>query len=148
MPIQTTYAARLSPAYEGMIANSEDHTVLSKLVETAAGIGFGKVVVQGTADDQVRVSAAGRAFRGLSEASHNPEVTPTADLYPQYATVPVMVKGVMWVLASLAVAVGDLVYYVPATGILTNVATSNVIIPNAIWESSTTTAGLAKVRLG
>jgi plastocyanin len=150
MPIQTAYSSTIAPSYEGMIANSEPHTVVSKLVESAAGIGFGKVVVQGAADDQVRVSEASRAFVGLSEASHNPEASPTADLYPQYANVPVMRKGVMWVMASVAVSPGQAVYYVPASGVLTNVSNTgaNTLIPNAVWDSSTTGAGLAKVRLG
>lgn len=148
MPIQTAYASRISPSYEGMIANSEPHDIISKLVETAAGIGFGKVVVQGAADDQVRVAEVGRAFRGISEASHAADINPNADLYPQYAIIPVIVKGVVWVVASVAVAVGQPAYFVPATGVLTNVATANTLIPNAIWESSTTGAGLAKLRLG
>jgi hypothetical protein len=146
MPVQTTYVSRISPSYEGMIANSEDHTIKSMVVELAAGIGFGKVVVQGTLDDQARASEATKKFRGLSEASHNASGA-TADAYAQYETIPVMITGVMWVTASVAVAVGDPVYYVPATGVLTNVATSNTLIPNAIWESSTAGAALAKVRL-
>ena len=148
MPVQTTYNSQLAPAYEGMIANSEPHRIVSKQVESAAGIGFGKVTVQGTADDQIRVSEVTRRFRGLTEASHIGGGLATLDSYEQYQTVPVMVEGVMWVMASVAVNPGDLVYYVPATGVLTNVATSNTQIPNAIWESSTTGAGLAKVRLG
>jgi uncharacterized hydantoinase/oxoprolinase family protein len=58
-----------------------------------------------------------------------------------------MEEGVIWVMASVAVAVGDPVYYVPATGVLTNVATSNTQIANAMWDSSTSGAGLAKLRL-
>lgn len=150
MPVQTAYATTLAPAYEGMIADSRDHEVVSKLVETAAGIGFGKVVVQGAADEQVRVSEAGRAFVGLSEAVHGAEINPNADLFPQYANIPVMRKGPMWVMASVAVSPQQPVYYVPATGVLTNVSNTgaNTLIPNATWETSTTGAGLAVVRLG
>lgn len=151
MPIQTTYATTIAPAYEGMIADSRDQTVLSMTVESAAGIGFGKVAVQGTADQQVRVSAAGRAFRGITVATHfggfAPGLQGTKDSYDQYETVPVLVEGPIWVMASVAVAVGDPVYYVPATGVLTNVATANTLIPNAMWESSTTGAGLAIVSI-
>lgn len=145
--VQTTYGQRIAPAYEGLVANSEDHTVVSKLVETAAGIGFGKVVVQGVNDDQVRVSEAARAFVGISEASHSPEIAPEADLYPQYANIPVMKKGVIWVLASVAVAPGQAAYFVPATGVLTNVVGANTLIAGGTWDSSTSGAGLAKLRL-
>lgn len=59
-----------------------------------------------------------------------------------------MKKGVIVVQASVAVAVGDAVYYVPATGVLTNVSTGNTLIPNAQWDTSTAGAGLAALRLG
>lgn len=151
MPIQTTYTQTIAPAYEGMIADSREQNILSMQLETAAGIGFGKVAVQGTADKQVRVSAAGRAFRGVTVSSHFGGFAAgfqgTKDTYDQYETVPVMDRGSIWVLASVAVAVGDPVYYVPATGVLTNVATGNTLIPNAKWESSTTGAGLAIIDL-
>ena len=145
--IQTTYGTSIAPAYEGMIANSEPQTILSKQVETAGGIGFGKVCVQGTADDQIRVSETVRAFRGITVASHIAGNLVVSDAYVKGETVPVMEEGVIWVMASVAVAVGDPVYYVPATGVLTNVATSNTQIANAMWDSSTTGAGLAKLRL-
>jgi hypothetical protein len=151
VPIQTTYLQTIAPAYEGMIADSRDQSVISMQVETAGGIGFGKVAVQGTADKQIRVSAAGRAFRGITVATHFAGFTAgtagTKDAYDQYETAPVLEKGPIWVMASVAVAVGDPVYYVPATGVLTNVATANTLVPNAIWESSTTGAGLAIVNL-
>jgi hypothetical protein len=151
VPIQTTYTQTIAPAYEGMIADSREQNILSMQLETAAGIGFGKVAVQGTADKQVRVSAAGRAFRGVTVSSHfggfSAGLQGTKDTYDQYETIPVMDRGSIWVLASVAVAVGDPVYYVPATGVLTNVATGNTLIPNAKWESSTTGAGLAIIDL-
>jgi hypothetical protein len=56
-----------------------------------------------------------------------------------------MKKGVIVVQASVAVAVGDVVHYVPATGVLTN--TGGTLIPGAIWETSTSGAGLAALRL-
>jgi hypothetical protein len=147
MPIQTTYAANIAPAFEGMVANTEPERIISRQIETAGGIGFGKVCVQGTQDNQIRVSEATRRFRGITAASHVGGMFATADAYDQYETVPVLVEGVIWVMASVAVNPGDLVYYVPATGVLTNVATSNTQIPNALWETSTTGAGLAILRM-
>lgn len=144
--IQTTYGDVLAPAYEGMIANSTDHTIISYQCETAAGIGFGKVAVIGATADQIRVSEATRKFIGITEASHTAQSV--TDTYVQNETVPVVVQGEMWVLASVAVAAGDLAYYVPATGVLTNVATANTALPNGYFTSTTTGAGLAKVRFG
>ncbi len=145
-PLQTTYAQYHAVAYEGLIADSRDQTVESRVVETSAGIGYGKVCVQGTADNQVKVSAAVLAFVGISVAVnfHGENVSPS-DLFPQYSNIPVLRKGVIWVTASVAVAVGDLAYYVPATGVLTNVATSNTLIGS--WRTSTSGSGLAVLLL-
>lgn len=142
--IQTTYPATHATAYEGMVANSEPCVVVSRVVETAAGIGFGKVAQRGTLDNQVKVSSASPKYLGITVA----DPTQPADLFAQYATAPVMTKGVIWVQASVAVAQGDPVYFVPATGVFTNVVGSNSLIPNASFDSSTSGAGLAKVRLG
>lgn len=72
------------------------------------------------------------------------------DSYAQYATAVVRTKGVVVVQASVAVNQGDFVYFVPSTGALTNVsnAGANVAIPLARWETTTSGAGLAAVRLG
>lgn len=147
--IQTTFTQTIAPAYEGMLADSRDQTILSLQLESAAGVGFGKVVVKGTADRQVRVSEAARAFRGITVATHFAGFAAgtqgTKDTYDQYETLPVLVEGPIWVMASVAVAVGDLVYFVPATGVLTNVATANTLIPGAMWETSTSGSGLAVI---
>jgi len=145
--VQTSYAQTILPAVEGMIANSEPHNIISRQLESAAGIGFGKVCVQGTADEQIRVSETVRKFRGITVMSHNAS-RGIADSYEQYETVPVLERGTIWVMASVAVAVGDPAYYVPATGVITNVATSNTAIPDGSFDSSTTGAGLAILRIG
>jgi hypothetical protein len=145
--VQTSYAQTILPAVEGMIANSEPHNIISRQIESAAGIGFGKVCVQGTADEQIRVSEATRKFRGITVMSHNAGKG-IADAYDQYETVPVLERGPIWVLVSVAVAVGDQAYYVPATGVITNVSTSNTAIPDGTFDSSTTGSGLAILRIG
>lgn len=142
--VQTTYNAQHARWVEGMVLNSESSNVISRIVESAAGIGFGKVACQGAADNGVIVPAASKAYRGITVL----DPTQAGDAYAQYATAAVMTKGVIVAQASVAVAVGDPVYFVPATGVLTNVSTSNTLIPNAIWETSTSGAGLAAVRLG
>ncbi|TPK59042.1 DUF2190 family protein [Mesorhizobium sp. B2-5-1] len=142
--IQTTYNAQHARWIEGMVLNMEPSVVVSRLCEDAEGIGFGKVAVQGTADNQVVDSEATAKFCGIAVLD---ETQPTGK-YEQYATAAIMKKGVIVASASVAVAVGDPVYYVPATGVLTNVATSNTLIANAQWDTSTAGAGLAALRLG
>lgn len=144
--IQSTYAATHAAAVEGMVANSEPCVVVSRIAEDAEGIGFGKVCVLGDADNSVTDSEASKKFEGISILDPT-QAGATADMYPQYSTVAVMKQGVIWVSASVAVAKGDPVYFVPATGVLTNVSTSNTLIANASWDSSTAGAALAKLRL-
>lgn len=146
--VQDIYLATHAVAVEGMVANSEPCVVISRVAEDVEGIGFGKVCVQGSTDNTVTDSEATAKFRGISVLDPTQMgIGALLDMYPQYSTVAVMVKGVIWVTASVAVAVGDPVYYVPATGVLTNVVGANTLIANAIWESSTAGAALAKLRL-
>lgn len=142
--VQTTYNTNLARWVEGMVLNSEPCVVVSRIAEDVEGIGFGKVCVQGTLDNQVVDSEATVKFCGIAVL----DPTKTGDTYAQYDTVAVMKKGVIVVTASVAVAVGDAVYYVPATGVLTNVSTSNTLIANAQWDTSTSGSGLAALRLG
>lgn len=142
--VQTSYSATHAKALAGMVANSEPSRVITRVVEDAAGIGFGVVVQRGTADNQCKLSTASPKYLGITVSDPGQL---GADLYPQYANAAVMQKGCIWVQASVAVAQGDPVYFVPATGVLTNVATSNTQIPNAEWDTTTSGAGLAVVRL-
>jgi hypothetical protein len=149
MPLQTTYGQTIAPAYEGMIADSRDQTILSLTAE-GASIGFGKAVMQGAADKTVKNSTAGGKLRGVSVATHFAGFTPgtqgVKDSYDVGETFPVMSKGALWVLASVAVAAGDPAYIVPATGVFTNVVTSNVAT-GGMFETSTVGPGLAVVTI-
>ena len=142
--LQTTYAATHTEAIEGMVANQESVLIVSRIAEDVEGVGFGKVCVLGDADNTVTDSEASKKFEGIAVLDPS---QPT-DTYAQYATVAVMKKGVIWVQASVAVAKGDPVYFVPSTGVLTNSASGNTQIAGATWDSATSGAGLAKLRLG
>lgn len=152
MPVQTTYTENMRVAVAGMIANMEPVTLISRNVETAAGIGFGKVVQQGTRDEGCIVDLTGfdaDKYLGITvrERSVRPE---TPDLFAQYESARIMRKGVIWVTVAAAVTAGTDVTVTTATGVLgsTAVGAGVVAIPGARWESSTAGAGLAKVRLG
>lgn len=142
--IQTTYAATHARWVEGMVLNMEPNDIVTRLAEDVEGIGFGKVCVQGTADNQVVDSEATVKFAGIAVL----DTTRPTGKYEQYDNVAVMKKGVIVVQASEAVAVGDPVYYTPASGVLSKTATSNTLIANAQWDTSTSGAGLAALRLG
>lgn len=152
MPVQTTYLSRIPPAYEGMIADSRDHDIVSRQIESA-NVGFGKPVARGAADEGVVFPPGAAPFVGITEASHQTiqDVVQggTRDTYGQGENVPVMRRGPMWLMASVAVAGGDPLYYVNATGVWTNVAAAgNTLVANARWETSTTGPGLARASIG
>lgn len=142
--VQTTYSATHARWVEGMVPNSEPCVIVSRIAEDVEGIGFGKVCVQGTLDNQVVDSEATVKFAGIAVL----DPTKDGDKYAQYDTVAVMKKGVIVVMASEAVAVGDPVYYTPASGVLSKTSTSNTLIAGAQWDTSTSGAGLAVLRLG
>jgi len=142
--IQSTYGATHARWVEGMIPNMEPNDIVTRLAEDAEGVGFGKVCVQGTADNQVVDSEATAKFVGIAVL----DPTRQTGAYAQYENVAVLKKGVIVVAASEAVAPGDPVYYTPATGVLSKTSTSNTLIANATWETSRDAANLAVLRLG
>lgn len=142
--IQTTYSATHARWVEGMVLNMEPNDIVTRIAEDAEGIAFGKIGVQGTADNQVVDSEATAKFVGIAVL----DITRPTGKYEQYENVALMKKGVIVVQASEAVAVGDPVYYTPATGVLSKTSTSNTLIANAQWDTSTSGAGLAALRLG
>ena len=147
--VQTTYSATLAPAYLGMVANGEWVTnVISRIVDPASTtpVNFGDPVVQGSSEQLVVLANGGTGtFRGVAvregtlPPGNNDQILPTN-------SVGVLTKGVIWVNAAAAVSPGQAVY-VTAAGALTPTASGNTALPSAIWESATTGAGLAKLRL-
>jgi len=146
--MQTTYGTSMAVAAEGHIANQESLNLISREVEGAA-IGFGKAVKQGTADRGVAAAtAAADVFRGIT--CRDQSVLDGVD-FNVGESAQVMTKGVVWVLAGAPVVAGAAVYMVVGTaqaGRFTSVSTSNLPIPDAIFETSAGAAGdLVAIRL-
>jgi hypothetical protein len=157
MAVQTTYSETMSAARAGMIANTEAATIISRTVADAAGIGFGKVVQEAVADGSKDGQCTGDldtadmdAFKFLGITIYDRSVRPeTPNKFAQYESARIMRKGVIWVEVAGAVKAGEDVTVTLSTGVLgtASVASGVVAIPNARWESSTSGAGLAKLRL-
>lgn len=149
--IQTNYLDQLPLAFEGMIADTEPSVLISRDVE-AAVIGFGKAVKQGTLDYQVQgATAAADVYRGITVRDNFAGGTGVdVDKYPIKSSAMLMVKGVIWVTAGATVVAGAPVYMVVGTGNagkFTSVSTSNLPIPNAIFETGGALDGLVAIRL-
>jgi hypothetical protein len=148
--VQTTFPANIAAGFPGMIADGEQVTnIISRIVDpnTANPINFGEPVLQGASEYTVQsVSGGSGVFRGL--AVRDTTLAPSAgDQYVATVTAAILTKGVVWVTAAVAVTAGQPVYFT-SSGALTTVSTSNTLIAGAIWDSTTTAAGLAKLRLG
>jgi len=144
MALQTTYSATQAAFVEGMIPDmrtpGQDRSLI---VETAAGIGFGKAVGQGTGDRQIDLieTDAATAFIGVTVI----DSAQLQDSYPQNATARVRTKGPVVVNASKAVSAGSTAYVIPASGAFTDASSGNTAV--GVWETSTGAAGLAVLNL-
>lgn len=141
--VQTTYGTDYAAGFPGMVANSEAFNSITRICETVAGIGFGVVAARGASDKTCKVSAAAARPLGITIADPGQP----GDLYARYANVAILTRGVIFVTCGEDVAQGDPVYFVPGTGALMKTASGNIAIPNAVWDTTTLSGGLAKMRL-
>lgn len=133
--VQRTYRPQIAPALPGLISDETPSAVQTRVVETAAGIGFGLAVSAGTLSDKGAI-LGGAAFIGISVRDitqvpgvpYDPlaDVGPAADIYPQYANISVMTRGHIWVVAhgggDAGVKAHDPLFFDATTGIFTNSA--------------------------
>ncbi|MBY0299989.1 MAG: hypothetical protein K2X71_28790 [Methylobacterium sp.] len=144
MPIQTTYAGRAAPAYEGMVAAEEPSLTLSRTVETPGGIAFGKPAFQGTRDDGI--AAAGSIFRGVVLADRGVRPENGGDLFAKGDTAPVLVRGVVWVAVAGAVTAGAPAHLTAAGG-FSAAGAGTTAIPGGLFDTSAPAGGLVRLRL-
>jgi len=145
--VQTTYDAVRPVGYAGMIANGETSNRISRTVEDATAIAFGKPVFRGVGDHGVTATPSA-ALLGITIANYAaPAVAATGvqvDSYPQYSTAGILTQGVIWVQSSVAVADGDQAY-VTSAGAITNVSTSNTILTGWFFQDTLSAAGLTRL---
>ncbi|MER8827225.1 DUF2190 family protein [Mesorhizobium sp. M0938] len=145
-PLQTTIPTSMAPGVVGRRQNMEEWNGLTGLAEdtVANPIGFAQPVMRGTAGEQVKKYAAAGKFRGLTEA----DVTIGASVYPEGYNVPVMESGVIWALAGGVCTIGGPVYWTAASGKYTSTVGTNLLIPNAEFDSAAAADGdLVLIRL-
>ncbi len=148
--IQPSYTQAFPVGYPGMVANGEPSNRISRSVEDAAGIPFGRAAFRGTGEHGCTATPNAQTFMGITIADQT--VVPLAgvvaggkdaDIYPQYATAGLLSRGEIWVTAGVTVTHGQDVY-VTAAGVFTNVSTSNTLLPA---KFDTNAASGAPVRL-
>jgi hypothetical protein len=103
--VQRTYRPQQAPGVAGMIVDETRASVITRQCATAAGIGYGLAVSQGTKDTDAVIGGA--AFIGLTVRDVTVDQIPLdplysggpipVDTYPQYKDMGVMTTGHMWV---------------------------------------------------
>lgn len=136
--IQSTYLTNIPVGKVGHVADMTQADLISRTVETVAGIAFGLPVAQG-ANDKGCIAYAGTGFLGITTRDRSVQV---GELYSRYESARILKKGPIWVTASVAVVAGDPVY-ITAAGAFTNVSSGNFLIPNARFDTSAGIGGLA-----
>jgi len=141
--VQSSYLDTIPEGYAGAIANEEPRILISRTVETVAGIGFGVAVMQGT-NDKGCIISDGTKFLGVTVREQS--VAPSSpSSFALNDTARIMTEGVIWVANSGGVAAGDLVEG-GAAGVLKK-KTGGTAIPNARWETTADDGDLAQLRL-
>lgn len=145
MAIQTAYSDTIAKAYNGMIADMRLTEVITRECEDAT-LAIGVAVIQGTADDQVKVGAAG-VYVGITvrDITLAPDAT-NQDKYLAGDSVAVLSRGAIWVTAPATITAGQPVYRT-AAGVITNVSASNTLIDGAVFETGGASGALVRVGL-
>jgi hypothetical protein len=146
-PIQTTYPSTMRPGVEGAIVNEEPVRLISRTVEDAAGIPYGRGVIQGVGDKGCKLGAyttegamIGVTVRERSGFAEFPNG------FAQHQSARIMRSGVIWVAVTNAVVAGDPAK-IDATGKFGKGSGTNDV-PHARFDTSqATVGGLAQLRI-
>jgi len=141
--LQSSYSDGISASVAGLIANMEAANCISREIEDTGGVGFGKALFQGSADDGVTATSSA-LFVGISVKDVTGDNS-TADTYAQYANVGVLEEGVVWVTAGGTVTAGAAVSVAP-DGDFEAAATANQTI-DAIFVDGGTAGQLVRIRV-
>lgn len=141
--VQSSYPDNIRTAVAGMRANMEPATLISRNVETSAGIGFGLAVMQGT-EDMGCVIGDGSAVLGVTvrERSVDPN---DPDEFAENDSARIMTSGCVYVTTGGVVNAGDPVHALTAGEFA---ASGGTYIENARWDTSAGDGELAILRLG
>ncbi len=135
----------------GQLIDMYFNEVVSKKVEDADGIAFGKAVVRGTSEDQVAlgVGSFGISVRELTREADKRGVG-AATQYDQYAAAAILRKGhvaVELVTAASGVSAGDTVAAMANGDIVASGTTSSTDIAGATFEKDAVAGDVVEIRL-
>jgi len=144
--IQDVYNAAPAIGFPGQVANGETSNRISRTVEDAAGIGFGKPVFAGAGDRGCTATVkTADDFLGFVIADHGQPLLPgaTADTVPRYESAGILVLGGIDVIVQDAVTDRAPLFIDAATGGITPTALNNIATG---FRSDDTAAGGSLIR--
>lgn len=107
--LQTSYSDTIAKAYAGMVANGETSNRITRTMEDADGIGFGRPAYRGSGDHGCTKTVGTLAtFLGWTIATAGQQVLAggDADEYAQRDNVPIITGGAIYVQVTGAVTDG------------------------------------------
>jgi len=150
MAVQTTYATNMTAAYEGQIADMFPNEIVSRRIETAAGIAPGRVVSRGTANNQVTIGGDATGFGITVRDLANEGALSTMELtYAQYDVAPVMRKGYCYVDLQTTGTKGATLFYNDTTGLISagTAGAGETQLDGCTLEETLAAAGIALIRV-
>jgi hypothetical protein len=150
MAVQTTYSTNMAAAFEGQIADMYPNEIVSRRVETAAGIAPGRVVSRGTNDNQVTIGGDATGFGITVRDLANEGAYSTNELsYAQYDVCPVLRKGYCYVDLQNTGAKGATLFYNDTTGLISagTAGAGETQLDGCTLEQAVASAGIALIRV-
>ena len=151
---QSSYAASISAGFPGMIANGEEGNRISRTVEDAGGLAFGRPAFRGAGDRGCTGTPSATAGAFLGIAISNVAIQSlagvvagavAADIYPQNAEAGLLNEGTIFVIAGSAVTQGAAAY-VTSAGAVTATSSGNTAIP-AVFDSTASSGAVVALRV-
>lgn len=151
MSAQTSYSIKQAKAYAGLVFAQAPHDIVSRDVETTAGIAFGVAVSRGT-DLERQIVLGGTKFTGITIRSLDKEgaANTGAIKWNQKESAGIIRNGYIWAVCPTGCNPGDAVKYDNTTGIIDSgsAGAGETALDGAQWETVATAGELAVIRLG
>lgn len=149
MAVQTSYPINQGIAYAGAIFALGTTDIVSRSMESTAGVGFGVAVSRGT-DKSRQVVLGGTDFLGVTVRDLSEEGSANGDVViEENATAGIMREGYIWAVCPTGCNAGDAVKYTDATGILDSgsAGAGETALNGATWETTAAAGELAVIRI-
>jgi hypothetical protein len=151
MAVQTTYSERQRRGIAGSRSNMVPFTVVTRIIESAGGVGYPVAVSQGTNENGCIVGGTAAGFVGITLRDNTIINSASPDVYPRYTNVNILTRGEIFITAPTGgVTPADPVTFDSSTGVVGKTAAdgTHLAIAGARWKASYAAGDLACLELG